>query len=77
MKNLVIFEGFGHVMLEVAWALIPLFIFFLIFQFFFLKLPFRKLGDIFKGMLLTFLGLSFFLQGVHVGLSLNHYLLAR
>jgi len=67
MKNLVIFEGFGHVMLEVAWALIPLFIFFLIFQFFFLKLPFRKLGDIFKGMLLTFLGLSFFLQGVHVG----------
>src|SRR5690554_57122 len=67
LSNLVIFEGFGHVMQEVALALLPLTIFFLLFQFFFLKLPLRKLGDIFKGMILTFVGLSFFLQGVHVG----------
>lgn len=29
-----IFEGFGHVLLEVTFALLPLIIFFLIFQFF-------------------------------------------
>lgn len=62
-----IFEGFGHVLYEVAFALIPLLIFFLFFQFFILKLPMKKLFDIFKGMFLTFWGLAFFLQGVHIG----------
>ncbi|ARK28572.1 hypothetical protein BkAM31D_01085 [Halalkalibacter krulwichiae] len=65
--NVKIFEGFGHVLYEVTFALIPLLIFFLFFQFFVLKLPFKKLLDIFKGMFLTFWGLAFFLQGVHVG----------
>lgn len=62
-----IFEGFGHVLSEVAFALIPLLIFFLFFQFFILKLPMKKIIDIFKGMFLTFWGLAFFLQGVHIG----------
>ncbi|WP_078597434.1 DUF1538 domain-containing protein [Evansella clarkii] len=65
--NIKIFEGFGHVLYEVAFALIPLLIFFLFFQFFILKLPVKKLADILKGMFLTFWGLAFFLQGVHVG----------
>ncbi len=65
--NINIFGGFGHVLLEVAFALIPLLIFFLFFQFFILKLPVSKLMDIIKGMFLTFWGLAFFLQGVHVG----------
>lgn len=65
--NINIFAGFGHVMEEVALALLPLIIFFLCFQMFYLKLPMRKLLDIGKGMVLTFFGLSFFLQGVHVG----------
>ena len=65
--NIHIFEGFGHTLLEVAGALLPLLIFFIIFQYLFLKLPIRKLKDIGVGFLLTFLGLSFFLQGVHIG----------
>jgi hypothetical protein len=62
-----IFDGFGHVMEEVALALLPLIILFFIFQLFFLRLPPRKIVDVIKGMILTFLGLSVFLQGVHVG----------
>ncbi|WP_226582745.1 DUF1538 domain-containing protein [Halobacillus litoralis] len=65
--NLLIFDGFGHIILDVAIALIPLFFLFLIFQFVFLKLPLRKLFDILTGFLLTFLGLALFLQGVHIG----------
>lgn len=65
--NIVIFEGIGHVLFDVATALIPLFFLFLIFQFVFLKLPWKKLQDIFVGFLLTYFGLAFFLQGVHIG----------
>lgn len=67
MSDLVIFAGFGHVLLEVGMALVPLVLFFLFFQIFYLKLPMRRVLDVCKGMILTFLGLSFFLQGVHVG----------
>ncbi len=62
-----VFEGFGHVLFEVTIALVPLLIFFLFFQIFILKLPIKKLFDILKGMFLTFWGLAFFLQGVHIG----------
>lgn len=65
--NIHIFEGFGDVISEVAIALFPLFVLFLVFQFFFLKLPLRKLLDIGIGFLLTFMGLALFLQGVHIG----------
>ncbi len=67
MTEIKVFAGFGETLLEVLYALIPLLIFFLFFQFFFLKLPRKKLVNIFKGMVLAFLGLSLFLQGVHVG----------
>lgn len=65
--NIHIFKGFDHVLLEVTFALVPLMIFFLIFQFFFLKLEKQKLINIGKGMILSFFGLAFFLQGVEVG----------
>src|SRR5690606_23981823 len=65
--NIRIWEGFGGVLWEVAMALFPMLLFFLFFHFFFLKLPWQKLKDIFVGMALTFLGLALFLQGVHVG----------
>ncbi len=32
-----IFEGFGELLLEVTFALVPLLVFFLVFQFFFLE----------------------------------------
>lgn len=62
-----IFYGFTDVLFEVSMALIPLLLFFLYFQIFMLKLPWKKVKDIIIGVILTFLGLSFFLQGVHVG----------
>ncbi|MDV2683568.1 DUF1538 domain-containing protein [Alkalihalophilus lindianensis] len=65
--NITIFEGFSEVLLEVFFALLPLLVFFLVFQFFFLKLEKEKLFNIGKGMILSFFGLAFFLQGVHVG----------
>jgi len=65
--NIVIFEGFGGELLEVAFALVPLLIIFVIFQFTMLKLPKERILRILYGFILTFLGLAFFLQGVHVG----------
>jgi hypothetical protein len=65
--NINLFYGFSHVLVEVAFALIPLLIFFLCFQFFVLKLPLKKLKDILIGVFLTYWGLAFFLQGVHIG----------
>ncbi|WP_010531434.1 DUF1538 domain-containing protein [Lentibacillus jeotgali] len=65
--NLHIFEGFPQTMQEVAIALLPLAVLFAIFHFVFLKLPVRRLLDIGIGFVLTFFGLAFFLQGVHIG----------
>ncbi|WP_085993870.1 DUF1538 domain-containing protein [Oceanobacillus senegalensis] len=65
--NLHIFEGFGGTMIEVVTALVPLLILFSICQLFLLKLPINKVKDIIVGFILTFFGLSFFLQGVHIG----------
>lgn len=67
MKNLQVFSGFGNVLLEVALALIPLVITFLILQFWLLKLSKQKVLNIFKGLVLTFIGLALFLQGVYIG----------
>ncbi|WP_124726768.1 DUF1538 domain-containing protein [Staphylospora marina] len=61
------FHGFGDTMLEVALALAPLFVVFLLFQFIRLKLPWKKVMNILKGFVLTFFGLAFFLHGVHIG----------
>ena len=52
---------------EVLIALLPLLAFFLLMQVLYLKLPMRRIGQMFKGLVLAFFGLSLFLQGVHVG----------
>ncbi len=67
LAEITIFKGFGDVLLEVAFALIPLLIFFAICQIFFLKLPRNRVLNIIKGVIFTFIGLALFLQGVHVG----------
>jgi hypothetical protein len=67
LNNVKIFYGFGDVLFEVSMALIPLMLFFLFFQVYMLKLPWKKVKDILIGIVFTFLGLSLFLQGVHVG----------
>ncbi|MFD1852057.1 DUF1538 domain-containing protein [Oceanobacillus bengalensis] len=62
-----VFKGFGETMMEVMTALSPLLILFILFQIFLLKLPTKKIKNILVGFFLAFLGLSFFLQGVHIG----------
>ncbi len=65
--NVSVFSGFTSVIVEVIFALVPLVIFFLIVQVVFLRLPWKKVTDIIKGIVLAFIGLTLFLQGVHVG----------
>ncbi|WAA10784.1 DUF1538 domain-containing protein [Fervidibacillus albus] len=62
-----IFQHFDEVLFEVAIALTPLFIVFLLFQWIVLKLPKKKVMDITVGFILSYFGLAFFLQGVHIG----------
>ena len=52
---------------EVAFALMPILLFFLFFQIFFLKLRRKKIIKILVGMLYSFIGLTLFLTGVNVG----------
>lgn len=67
MKELLEFFRLGDVVLEVLTALIPLVLFFGFFQVFFLRLPRRSLANMARGILLSFFGLTLFLQGVKVG----------
>jgi len=65
--DLVIFNGFTDILIEVGYALVPLLLFFLFFQVWLLKLPWRRVVQILIGVAMAFLGLALFLQGVHVG----------
>jgi len=67
LRDIKIFYGFSHMLIEVAFALIPLSILFVFFQIFYLKLSKQKLINLAVGVVLTFIGLALFLQGVHVG----------
>jgi hypothetical protein len=66
MSNLIVFQGFGTVALEVALALMPLVVIFLLFQLIY-KLPWDGVSQILIGVVISFVGLAFFLQGVNVG----------
>lgn len=52
---------------EVLTALIPILLFFIIFQIFFLKMRRRAVVKILVGMLYSYIGLTLFLTGVNVG----------
>lgn len=67
MSELVVFEGFGRVLLEVFQALLPLLVSFFLFQIFFLKLPASYIKNIVKGVILVLAGAALFLQGVQIG----------
>lgn len=58
-----------HYMLEVAIALLPIVVFFLLFQFFSLRLRRLPLLRILIGIVYTYMGLVLFLTGVNVGFS--------
>lgn len=54
-------------MQEVALAMLPLLAIFLVFHLFLLRLPLEKIKQILTGMVLSLVGIAFFLQGVQVG----------
>ena len=64
-------------MLEVAMALLPIFVFFLLFQVFSLRLRRLPLTKIVMGVGYTFLGLVLFLTGVNIGFSPLGYVLGK
>jgi hypothetical protein len=64
---LTLFKNFHIVAIEVAFALAPLLLVFFLFQFLVLRLPKRQVIKMSKGVALTFVGLSLFLQGVNIG----------
>jgi hypothetical protein len=67
MSELWKFLHFEEVLVEVLAAIGPLIVFFFAFQIFFLRLPRQYVKNLFKGVLLSIVGLVLFLQGVQVG----------
>lgn len=61
-----LFEGFDHVILEVATAISPVLVLFVLFLVFF-KLPGNTAKTLLIGITYSFVGLALFLQGVSVG----------
>ncbi len=68
-------RAFPKYLWEVAFALLPVFVFFLLFQILSLKLKKRPLRKILLGIAFTFAGLVLFLTGVNVGFSSLGYCL--
>ena len=66
ISELGVLAGINHVILEAIIALIPLSIFFILFQITYLKLPIGHVINLFKGIVFTLFGMIFFLQGVKV-----------
>lgn len=67
--------GFPAYLKEVAFGLAPILLFFLFFQFLFLRLRRRPLVKILVGVLYTFIGLVLFLTGANVGfMPAGHYI---
>ncbi len=64
---LLFLNGFPHYFKEVAVALSPIVVFFLIFQKIYLKLSKHYVKKIYVGIIYTYLGLVCFLNGVNVG----------
>ncbi|MCK9343835.1 MAG: DUF1538 domain-containing protein [Massilibacteroides sp.] len=66
MTAVTLLGGIDQVVLEVAQALVPLLIFFAVFQALYLKLPRVYVVNLAKGILVASLGMVLFLQGVNV-----------
>ncbi len=66
IADLVIFNGIAEVIQDAVIALIPLSIFFILFQVMYLKLPIGHVINLFKGIFFTLIGMILFLQGVHI-----------
>lgn len=60
-------SGITGILKDMTFAFLPLILFFLFFNRFYWKLPRRQVRQFFRGILLAFIGLTLFLQGVNVG----------
>lgn len=67
MGSVEVFTDFDKVLIDSALALLPFVAVFLIFQVFFIRLSAQRLLGIGIGILFSYIGLSLFLQGVHIG----------
>ncbi len=68
-------KAFPHYMEEVAAAILPVIVFFLLFNFISLKLDKKTLIKIFVGLAFTYIGLVLFLTGANVGfMPIGQYL---
>ena len=68
-------HGIPEYMSEIALSLLPIILFFAVFQILVLKLPRRQLLKILAGLVYTYIGLVLFLTGVNVGfLPAGNYL---
>lgn len=66
ITGITVFQGIEQVIFDSIIALIPLSIFFIIFQIRYLKLPKGHVINLFKGIIFTVAGMILFLQGVNV-----------
>jgi hypothetical protein len=62
-----LFRGYPHILFESFIMLIPILTIFFVYNFAFLKLSKRRFLVICRGIVLSFVGLTLFLQGVNVG----------
>ena len=62
MTNIQVFTGFKATLTEVALAFVPLLVSFIFFQLWSLNLSRSRFMNMLKGIFLTFIGLSLFLQ---------------
>ena len=75
--------GYGYLysfptyMLEVALALLPIFVFFMIFQILMLRINNNQLIKIILGIIYTYIGLVLFLTGANVGFSSLGYVMGN
>lgn len=67
MNQIDVLQGIDQLLLSSIKALLPLLLFFIIFQFLFLRLPREYVFNLLKGMALALVGLVLFLQGVNIG----------
>lgn len=68
-KNLIMMfiNEMPHYIVEVVKALLPIVVFFVLYQIFSIKMPKKELMKVFIGFIYTFIGLVLFLTGVNVG----------
>lgn len=64
-----LFSGFLETLKDVSLAFLPLIIFFLLFNFFSWKMSRRQVMKFFRGIVLAFIGLVLFIQGVNAGFN--------